>query len=142
MFAHYLLVVLVLWGISCTPVFAAAGSGETLEEFAAGVTVANVREKVLNLSRRAASNKMTVEEFTDLYFRRTAAGEVSPQLRRRFIANMRLNLRIVGRAGKGVPAAEAIRAERSIETVLFRLQRTYAVAGGIHGRPSSAGQGR
>lgn len=143
MITHYLMVLLFIFGLLGTPVPTVAheARGESLDEFVAGVTVPNVREKVRILSRRVASNKVTVEEFADFYFRHTADGKASPQLRRRFITNMRQNLRIVGRAGRGVPAAEAIRAERSIETVLFRLQRARAGNAGIFPKRSSAGRG-
>lgn len=143
MSTHFFMILIVLWATLGAPAAALTHErrAESLDEFVAGVTVPNVREKVRTLARRVASNEVTVEEFADFYFRRTADGKASPQLRRRFIANMRQNLRIVGRAGRGVPAAEAIRAERSLETVLFRLQRAPAGGGGVLPARSSAGKG-
>ncbi len=138
--SYYLLVIPLLAVTLSIPVSAVAHESHPvlLDEFVAGITVPNARNKVLALSRLVASNKVTVEEFADYYFLHTADGKASPQLRRRFITNMRQNLRIVNRAGRGVPAADAIRAERSIEIVLFRLQRTVSGNTGILPHRSSA----
>ncbi len=142
--SYFVMVLLLLFAVLSTPISAIAheGRGESLDKFVAGVTVPNAREKVVALSRLVASNKVTVEEFADYYFLYTADGKACPQLRRRFITNMRQNLRIVSRGGRGVSAAEAIRAERSIETILFRLQRTVAGPAGTLPQRSSASRSR
>lgn len=109
---------------------AEAGRGDAFfADLVRDLSPVNARGKVDLLAARIKDGRVTIEDFSSYYFRKHPGVRGTPQYRKKWERNMRINFSIINHEKKRNDPGKEIMARRAVELTLYRLQDDAPQAG-------------